>query len=301
MAEADMATGELLRTEPVVRPIRWRLAALRRAPVVPLGIIVILVLTALLANVLTPYSPVNIALPDRLRPPFWEQGGSLAHPLGTDPMGRDLLTRLIYGARISLLVGFLGLLVGGGVGAALGLIAGYAGGRLDALLMRVTDTTLSFPIILFAILLVVILGGSLLTVVFAVALVLWARFARVIRGEVLSIRERDFVAQARVAGSSSVRIMRVHLFPNVLNTLVVLLSLQIGWVIIVEASLSFLGAGVPPPTPTWGSMIAEGRDYIASAWWVSFFPGLAILVTVLAFNLFGDWLRDALDPTMRQL
>jgi peptide/nickel transport system permease protein len=281
--------------------VRWRPAALRRAPVVPLGIIIILVLTALLANVLTPYSPVNISLPDRLRPPFWEQGGSLAHPLGTDPMGRDLLTRLIYGARISLLVGFLGLLVGGGVGAGLGLIAGYAGGRLDAFLMRVTDTTLSFPIILFAILLVVILGGSLLTVVFAVALVLWARFARVIRGEVLSIRERDFVAQARIAGSSSVRIMRVHLFPNVLNTLVVLLSLQIGWVIIVEASLSFLGAGVPPPTPTWGSMIAEGRDYIASAWWVSFFPGLAILVTVLAFNLFGDWLRDALDPTMRQL
>jgi ABC-type dipeptide/oligopeptide/nickel transport system permease subunit len=171
-----MATGELLRAEPVVRPVRWRLAALRRAPVVPLGIIIILVLTALLANILTPYSPVNISLPDRLRPPFWEQGGSLAHPLGTDPMGRDLLTRLIYGARISLLVGFLGLLVGGGVGAALGLIAGYARGRLDAFLMRVTDTTLSFPIILFAILLVVILGASLLTVVFAVALVLWARF-----------------------------------------------------------------------------------------------------------------------------
>jgi peptide/nickel transport system permease protein len=296
-----MATGELVRVEPVVRPVRWRLVALRRTPVMPLGIIIILVLTALLANVLTPYSPVNISLPDRLRSPFWEQGGSLAHPLGTDPMGRDLLTRLIYGARISLLVGFLGLLVGGGVGAALGLIAGYAGGRLDAFLMRVTDTTLSFPIILFAILLVVILGASLLTVVFAVALVLWARFARVIRGEVLSIRERDFVAQARIAGSSSVRIILVYLFPNVLNTLVVLLSLQIGWVIIVEASVSFLGAGVPPPTPTWGSMIAEGRDYIASAWWVSFFPGLAILVTVLAFNLFGDWLRDALDPTMRQL
>jgi peptide/nickel transport system permease protein len=301
MAEADMATGELLREEPAARPVRWRLAALRRAPVVPLSIIIILVLTALLANVLTPYSPVNISLPDRLRPPFWKQGGSLAHPLGMDPMGRDLLARLIHGARISLLVGFLGLLVGGGVGAALGLIAGYAGGRVDALLMRITDTTLSFPIILFAILLVVILGGSFLTVVCAVALVLWARFARVIRGEVLSIRERDFVAQARIAGSSSVRIIMVHLFPNVLNTLVVLLSLQIGWVIIVEASLSFLGAGVPPPTPTWGSMIAEGRDYIASAWWVSFFPGLAILVTVLAFNLFGDWLRDSLDPTMRQL
>jgi len=296
-----MATGELIQEEPVVRPVRWRLAALRRVPIVPLSIILFMLLTAALANVLTPYSPVDISLPDRLRPPFWEHGGSLAHPLGTDPMGRDLLTRMIYGARISLLVGFLGLCLGGGVGAVLGLIAGYAGGRVDAFLMRTTDTALSFPIILFAILLVVILGGSLLTVVLAVALVLWARFARVIRGEALSIRARDFVALARVAGSSPLRIIVVHLFPNVLNTLVVLLSLQVGWVIIVEASLSFLGAGVPPPTPTWGSMIAEGRDYIASAWWVSFFPGLAILVTVLAFNLFGDWLRDALDPTLRQL
>jgi peptide/nickel transport system permease protein len=134
-----------------------------------------------------------------------------------------------------------------------------------------------------------------------VALVLWARFARVVRGETLSLRERDFVALARLAGCSPRRIIVVHLLPNVLNTLMVLLSLQVGWVIIVEASLSFLGAGVPPPTPTWGSMIAEGRDYIASAWWISFFPGLAILVTVLAFNLLGDWLRDALDPTLRQL
>ncbi len=301
MNSTNMATGELVREAPVVRPVRWRLAALRRAPVVPLAIILLMVLAAVLADVLTPYSPVNISLPERLRPPFWEQGGSLAHPLGTDPMGRDLLTRLIYGARVSLLVGFLGLFLGGGVGAALGLIAGYAGGRVDTFLMRLTDTTLSFPIILLAILFVVILGSSLMIVVFAIALVLWARFARVIRGEVLSIRERDFVAQARIAGSSPRRIILVHLLPNVLNTLVVLLSLQVGWVIIVEASLSFLGAGVPPPTPTWGSMIAEGRNYIASAWWVSFFPGLAILVTVLAFNLFGDWLRDALDPTLRQL
>lgn len=297
-----MAVDNLVREEPaVVRPTRRRFASLRRIPIIPLAIITIVVLTALLANVITPYSPTDISLSQRLKPPFWEQGGSLAHPLGTDPMGRDLLTRMIYGARISLVVGCLGLLVGGGVGAALGLIAGYAGGRVDAFLMRVADTTLAFPIILLAILLVVILGGSLITVVLAVGLVLWARYARVIRGEVLSVRERDFVAQARIAGCSPGRIIMIHIFPNILNTLVVLLSLQVGWVIIVEASLSFLGAGVPPPTPTWGSMIAEGRDYIASAWWLSFFPGLAILVTVLAFNLFGDWLRDALDPTMRQL
>jgi peptide/nickel transport system permease protein len=296
-----MAVDKLVREEPVVHPTRRRLARLKRVPIIPLAIIAMVVLTALLANVLTPYSPTDISLAERLKPPFWEKGGSLAHLLGTDAMGRDLLTRMIYGARISLLVGCLGLFVGGGVGAALGMIAGYAGGRVDAFLMRVVDTTLAFPIILFAILLVVILGGSLITVVMAVALVLWARYARVIRGEVLSLRERDFVAQARIAGCSPARIILIHIFPNILNTLVVLLSLQVGWVIIVEASLSFLGAGVPPPTPTWGSMIAEGRDYIASAWWLSFFPGLAILVTVLAFNLFGDWLRDALDPTMRQL
>jgi peptide/nickel transport system permease protein len=297
-----MAVEKIEQAESVVQPVRrQRWTVFRRAPIIPLAIITCIVLTAIFANVLTPYSATDISLSERLRPPFWEKGGSLAHPLGTDPMGRDLLTRMIYGARVSLIVGCLGLLVGGGVGAALGMIAGYAGGRVDAFLMRVVDTTLAFPIILFAILLVVIIGGSLLTVVIAIALVLWARYARVIRGEVLSLRERDFVAQARIARCTSRRIIMVHIFPNILNTLVVLLSLQVGWVIIVEASLSFLGAGVPPPTPTWGSMIAEGRDYIASAWWISFFPGLAILVTVLAFNFFGDWLRDALDPTMRQL
>jgi peptide/nickel transport system permease protein len=268
---------------------------------IPLLILMVMVTTAVLAEFLTPYSPTEISLANRLRPPFWENGGKLEHPLGTDPMGRDLLTRMIYGARVSLVVAVLALLVGGGIGAALGLVAGYYGGRLDALVMRVADTTMAFPIILFAILFVVVFGGSMATTVLAVALVLWARYARVIRGEVLSLRERDFIAQARIAGCSSTRIIAIHLFPNILNTLVVLLSLQVGWVIIVEASLSFLGAGIPPPTPTWGSMIAEGRDYIATAWWVSFFPGLAILATVLSFNLFGDWLRDALDPTLRQM
>jgi peptide/nickel transport system permease protein len=297
MIASSATVHEPLRMSPLRRFVlgrRWFL-------LIPLTIITVMVTTAILAELLTPYSSTEISLANRLRPPFWEKGGSLAHPLGTDPMGRDLFTRMIYGARVSLVVALLALLVGGGIGAALGLIAGYYGGRLDALVMRVADTTMAFPIILFAILFVVVLGGSLTTTVFAVALVLWARYARVIRGEVLSLRERDFVAQARIAGCSSARIMVIHLFPNILNTLVVLLSLQVGWVIIVEASLSFLGAGIPPPTPTWGSMIAEGRDYIATAWWVSFFPGLAILATVLSFNLFGDWLRDALDPKLRQM
>jgi peptide/nickel transport system permease protein len=282
-------------------PLKRFLMGRRWFLLIPLSIITVMITTAVLAEFLTPYSSTEISLANRLRPPFWEKEGSLSYPLGTDPMGRDLLTRMIYGARVSLVVAMLALLVGGGIGAALGLMAGYYGGRLDALVMRVADTTMAFPIILFAILFVVVLGGSMVTTVFAVALVLWARYARVIRGEVLSLRERDFVAQARVAGCSSSRIMLIHLFPNILNTLVVLLSLQVGWVIIVEASLSFLGAGIPPPTSTWGSMIAEGRDYIATAWWVSFFPGLAILATVLSFNLFGDWLRDALDPKLRQI
>jgi peptide/nickel transport system permease protein len=295
------ASSETIDTQSHLSPVKRFVASRRWFLLIPLAIITVMVATAVLADFLTPYSATDISLSDRLRPPFWEPGGSLAYPLGTDPMGRDLLTRMIYGARVSLLVAVLALLVGGGIGAALGLIAGYYGGRLDALVMRVADTTMAFPIILFAILFVVIIGSSLATTVFAVALVLWARYARVIRGEVLSLRERDFVAQARIAGCSSARIMLVHLFPNIMNTLVVLLSLQVGWVIIVEASLSFLGAGIPPPTPTWGSMIAEGRDYIATAWWVSFFPGLAILATVLSFNLFGDWLRDALDPKLRQL
>ena len=296
-----MATDELVKATPLISWAKRLTSGRRRTPVIPCVIITSIVLTAALANLLTSYSPTDISLSNRLHPPFWEKGGSLAHPLGTDPMGRDLLTRMIFGARVSLMIAILSLLVGGGIGAILGLIAGYYGGRLDAFVMRVVDTTMAFPIILFAILLVVALGGSLVTTVIAVSLVLWARYARVIRGEVLSLRERDFIAQARIAGCSSARIILVHLFPNILNTLVVLLSLQVGWVIIVEASLSFLGAGIPPPTPTWGSMIAEGRDYIATAWWISFFPGLAILATVLSFNLFGDWLRDALDPKLRQM
>jgi peptide/nickel transport system permease protein len=211
------------------------------------------------------------------------------------------MTRLIYGARVSLVVVGLTLGLGGGLGLALGLLAGYHGGRWDSFLMRAADITMAFPIILFAILLVAILGGGMFNVVVSIGVVLWARYARVIRGEVLSLMQRDFIARARVNGCSAWRIIVVHLFPNVLNTLMVLLSLQVGWLIIVESSLSFLGAGIPPPTPSWGSMIAEGRDYITRAWWVSLFPGLAIALTVLAFNLFGDWLRDTLDPRQRQV
>ena len=274
---------------------------LRRAPVIPLAIIGLIVFTATFAPLLTPYSTTKPSLEERLTPPVWDAEGSWDHPLGTDALGRDMATRLMFGGRVSMLVAILTLILGGGIGTAIGLFAGFYGGRLDSVLMRIADSTLAFPIILFAILLVVTLGASMANVVIAIALVLWARYARVIRGEVLALRERDFIARARVAGCSDLRILLVHLFPNTANTLLVLLTLQVGWVIIVEASLSFLGAGIPPPTPAWGAMVADGREYVDTAWWVSAFPGVAIMLTVIAFNLVGDWLRDALDPKLRQV
>ncbi|MDH3603594.1 MAG: ABC transporter permease [Candidatus Tectomicrobia bacterium] len=282
------------------RARKW-VRILRRAPIIPLVIILLFVGTAVFADLLTSHSPTKVRLPKRLRPPAWTQKGDWTYTIGTDTLGRDLMTRIIHGARVSLVVVGLTLGLGGGLGLILGLLAGYHGGRLDSFLMRAADITMAFPIILFAILLVAILGGGMFNVVVSIGVVLWARYARVIRGEVLSLMQRDFIARARVNGSSALRIIVVHLFPNVLNTLMVLLSLQVGWLIIVESSLSFLGAGIPPPTPSWGGMIAEGRDYITRAWWVSLFPGLAIALTVLAFNLFGDWLRDTLDPRQRQV
>jgi peptide/nickel transport system permease protein len=273
----------------------------RRLPVIPLGIITAFVLVAILAPLLSPANPYEQSLRLRFRPPVWEERGSWAHPLGTDRLGRDMLSRLIWGARVSLAAGVVTVLLASAFGAAVGLTAGYYGGRVDAALMRVTDATLSFPVILLALILAVTVGPSFSNVVIAIAVILWARYARVIRGQVLTLMELDFIAQARIAGAGGWRIITRHLLPNTANTLVVLVTLQIGYVIIVEASLSFLGAGIPPPTPAWGSMIAEGREFETSAWWVSFLPGCAILLVVLAFNLLGDWLRDTLDPRLRQL
>jgi peptide/nickel transport system permease protein len=274
---------------------------LARLPWVPAAIIVVLVFVAVLAPLLAPYSPTAQSLPDRLLPPAWLEGGSAQHLLGTDVLGRDMLSRLLYGARVSLAVAVSALLAGGVVGLALGILSGYLGGRVDSVLMRVVDATLTFPTILIALLLAVSLGAGLQTMVIAITLILWARFARVVRGEVLAVKTRDFVALARVHGCSHLRIMGVHILPNVTNTFMVLLSLHIGFVILVEASLSFLGAGIPPPTPSWGQMVADGRSHIASAWWLSVLPGGAIMLVVLAFNLFGDWLRDWLDPRLRQV
>lgn len=274
---------------------------MRRAPWIPICLISIMVCMALFAPLLAPYSPIDQALREKLIPPFWMEGGGMSHILGTDAFGRDVLSRLIYGARVSLLVALLALIAGGGVGLVIGIVAGYIGGALDNLLMRLVDAAFTFPAILFALLLAVTMGQGIGTLVIAISLLLWASFARVIRGEVLMLRQRDFVALAKVRGCSSLRIMLTHILPNVLNTFMVLVTLNIGVVIIAEASLSFLGAGIPPPTPTWGLMISEGRGRIADAWWVALIPGIAITLLVLSVNLFGDWLRDRLDPQLRQL
>ena len=273
---------------------------MRKGLLIPMSIILFFLLVAIFAPLVTPYSPTKTSLPEKNIPPFWQEGGSISHPLGTDPLGRDIWARLAYGARVSLLVALSTLALGGVMGTALGLISGYYR-ALDPFIMRASDITIAFPIILFAILLVVIIGAGLINLIVAVGLVIWARYARVIRGEVLTIMTQDYIARAKVAGASDFRIITRHIFPNVFNTLVVLLTLQVGFLIIVESSLSFLGAGVPPPTPAWGSMVASGRDYIVSAWWVSAIPGVAIMLLVIAFNMLGDWLRDRLDPKLRQV
>ena len=274
---------------------------LKHLPWIPLITIGIVVFAAVFAPIIAPYSPTKQTLPDKLLPPAWQEEGTSEHLLGTDILGRDILSRLIHGARVSMIVASTALLSGGVVGGALGIVSGYVGGKVDTLIMRAVDATLAFPTILFALLLAVTMGQGVLTVVLAVTLILWARFARVTRGEVLALKNNDYIALARIHGCSSFRIMAVHIMPNVFNTFMVMLTLHVGLVILTEASLSFLGAGIPPPTPSWGQMVSDGRAKVASAWWISIIPGLAITMVVIAFNVFGDWLRDRLDPKLRQL
>jgi peptide/nickel transport system permease protein len=282
----------------------WTISAMRMKgfPWFPVGILFTIALCAVFADVLAPHSPEVGSLGSRFKPPAWQEGGTSQFLLGTDHLGRDVLSRLLFGARVSMVVGILAVVVAGTIGTALGILSGYTGKWVDQLIMRVTDTWLALPALTFAIFLAAILGPSEMNIVIILTLVYWTRYARIIRGEVLSLKERDFVRLAIVAGCSRWTIMKRHILPNVLNTAIVLGSLQLGVVIIAEATLSFLGVGVPPPKPAWGLMLADGKKgLMAGYWWLTVLPGSCIMLMVLSANLLGDWLRVKLDPQLRQL
>lgn len=275
----------------------------REAPMLAVVILGGLTLVALLADLIAPHDPtVPVTGAQIFAPPFWMEGGSTVTPLGTDFQGRDVLSRLIHGARVSLIVGLMGTLIAGGLGTAMGILAGYVGGWVDQIIMRVTDAWLALPAIVFAIFLAAMVGPSMWNIIIILGALYWTRYARVIRGEVLTLREREFVKLAEIAGASTGRVIKRHILPNVLNTATVLASLTVGVVIIAEASLSFLGVGVPPPQPAWGLMLSEARSTLmAGQWWLTVFPGLCIAMVVFATQLFGDWLRVKLDPQSRNL
>jgi peptide/nickel transport system permease protein len=291
-----------MQTDAAGLPSRFALVRLGGFPVLPTLILASIAVMALLAEMLAPYDPEvgNLAL--RFRPPAWQDGGSAAHLLGTDHLGRDVLSRLIFGARVSMLVGFTAVIVAGAVGTGLGIVSGYLGGWVDQVIMRITDTWLALPALTFAIFLTAIVGPSEVNIIVILGAVYWTRYARVIRSEVLSLKQREFVRLAIVAGCSRATIMARHILPNVINSAVVLGTLMLGVVIVTEAALSFLGVGVPPPKPAWGLMLADGkRGLMTGYWWLTVLPGTCIMLMVLSANLLGDWLRVKLDPQLRQL
>ncbi|MBR91337.1 MAG: peptide ABC transporter permease [Dehalococcoidia bacterium] len=281
---------------------------LRRWPVIPILIITIMVFIAVFAPIISPMGPKEINLRGRAAPPIWEKEWYDANPknektylLGADHVGRDVLTRMFYGARISLAVAVISLTAGVVIGSAIGLVSGYYGGFIDEFSMRAVDVWNALPFLLIAILAAVTFGQEVWIVMVLLALVAWAGNVRNVRAEVLTLKTRDYVALAKIAGASDFRILMRHIFPGVVNTIVVLATLRVGGLILAEASLSFLGAGIPAQTPTWGNMISEGREWLSTAWWIAMFPGIAILLVVMSVNFFGDWLRDRWDPRLRQL
>lgn len=273
----------------------------RWPPLVPLVIVTALVVCAVFAPWLSPHSPLEGSLGDRLAPPIGAENAKPGHWLGTDRHGRDTLSRLVHGARISLAVSVVGITLTGAVGGFIGLLAGFIGGWVETLLMRLVDISLSLPGILIAVLLSVVFEPSFTNVIIVVVFLLWPSYARLVRGETLAIKQQEFVALARVAGCSGATIMFRHIVPNLMPSILVLATLHVGYVIVLEAALSFLGVGIPPPTPSWGVMVSDGRGLIEQAWWISILPGIAILATVLSLNILGDWVRDRLDPKLRQV
>lgn len=264
-------------------------------------VLFVFVITGAFAPLLAPSDPKQVQLLEKLEPPVWQDGGSWDHPLGTDNLGRDELSRLIFGARVSLTVVGLAVPLSAAIGVLIGVLAGWYLGFIDRLLMRVVDIQLAMPAILFAVLLAAVFGPSLRNVIILIVVWSWSAYARVVRGEVLSLRERDFVTSARASGAGDVRIILHHLLPNAVNAIVILATIEVASVILIEASLSFLGVGVAPGTASWGTMISEGRTFISIAWWLIAIPGIAIFVISLVGNFMGDWLRDTLDPRLKNI
>lgn len=278
--------------------ILWRLARTRTGWV-GAALLVLMIVVALAAPQLAPYGSNELSLENRLKPPIWLSGVSSTHLLGTDPLGRDMLSRVIWAARTSLGIAGISVLVAMVFGVMIGLLSGYYGGWLDMLVMRLADIQLSFPYLLLAIAVMALLKPSLVNLILVLALRSWVVYARTVRGSVLVAKQREFVEATAALGASDRRIITRHLTPNVLAPIIVISSFQMAELIIAESSLSFLGLGVQPPTPSWGAMLSQGREYLSSAWWLGVFPGLAIIMTVLGINLFGDALRDAMDPRLK--
>ncbi len=298
-----MGAEPAVRTELVLprRPARRRLAQVPLPVAFFIGFLVVLTLSAVLADYLAPADPYRQSLRGRLDAPFW-LGGTTGAVLGTDQLGRDILSRILFGSRISLLVGFTAVVIGGLLGSLLGLVAGYAGRVADEVIMTVADIQLAFPLVLLAIAVVAVLGPSLENLILVVGLSGWVTYARIARAQVLSLKQKEFIEAVRALGGSDLRILFRHLLPNTLSPLIVVATLDLARTIVLESTLSFLGLGVQPPTPSWGQMIGEGREYlIIGRWWVSVFPGIVLMLTTMAVNRIGDWVRDVLDPTLRNV
>lgn len=264
-------------------------------------IVALCLLTAVFAGVLAPYDPQQTNMAIKLMPPMWLDGGSVDHPLGTDNLGRDMLSRLIYGTQVSLLVGVCAVAVAGLIGIVLGILSGYFGNWIDNIIMRSVDAFHAIPHLLFLLVILMVAGPGVLTVIFVLGLTSWTSYARVVRGEVLSIKEREFVNASRAVGSSDLWIMTKHIVPNIMSSFIVISTTSVASAIIAESSLSFLGMGIQSPTVTWGIVLSDGREYIATSWWIATFPGLAITITVLGIIFLGDSLRDALDPRLKNI
>ena len=291
-APAELALAAMQESRPRGRRMPWLMR-------LGLGFVALLALLAVVAPWVVPEDPERQSLRTRLKPPTLAGADGRAHLLGTDHLGRDILARVIYGSRVSLVVGLSAVLVGGLIGSTLGLAAGYRGGRVDAVIMTVADAQLAFPFILLAIGIIAVLGPSFPTLVVVIGLSGWVSYARILRAQVLVLRGREFVEAIRALGGSTVRVVLRHVLPNVLASLVVVATLELARSIVLEATLSFLGLGIQPPTPSWGGMIQEGRDYLDSAWWIATCPGIVLMITSIVISRTGDWLRDVLDPTLR--